>query len=170
MWSVLQDAPHSAAEWWPHSRSGECGLHAEPHGSGLEAEDCDDYERRRDHRTALVVAQRTGECREVGQDAAHDPGREREEVAAVGKRNFILLDHSQIRFVNQRRGLQRVVGARAAHVSRGDSMELAIDKRCQVLDGEVLVVVPRLEDLGDVAGHVVPSLLGLYSAWRRPGP
>jgi hypothetical protein len=52
------------------------------------------------------------------------------------------IDQSQIRLVDERCGLQAVIGALAADVALGDSMKLGVDERNQPLEGILVALRP----------------------------
>jgi|SRR6188474_1301347 hypothetical protein len=65
----------------------------------------------------LVVASR---ARKFDQNSAHHPRRQGEEVRSILPVDLSHLDQPEIRFVNQRRRLQRVTRMFASHVPASD--------------------------------------------------
>ena len=52
------------------------------------------------------------------------------------------INQSKIRLVDERRGLQAVIGALAADVALGDSMQFCVDERNQPLEGLLVALRP----------------------------
>ena len=69
----------------------------------------------------------------IDEDAAHHLRRHREEVRAILPGDAVLPHEPHERLVNQRRGLQRVVGPFAAQIRAGPSLQFAVDDRHQVV-------------------------------------
>jgi hypothetical protein len=65
----------------------------------------------------------------VDEDVAHHLRGEAEELRAVLPVDAVLTDESQVYFVDQGRGLQRVVGVLAPQVGLGEAAKLGVDQR-----------------------------------------
>lgn len=63
----------------------------------------------------------------IDEDAAHELGGDTEEVGPALPVNACLIDQLHVRFVDERRGLQSMIGAFAAHVVGGDASQFGID-------------------------------------------
>jgi hypothetical protein len=84
-------------------------------------------------------------ARVVDQNASHYLGRYREEVRAIGPLNVSLIHEADVRFVDQRSGLQCVAFALAAHVAAREAMKLVVDKRIQLVERGLIPLSPRGE-------------------------
>ena len=88
-------------------------------------------ERGHDHAAAVLVARVA--ARMIDQDAPHH-------VAAIAKkcarsRQAVHVDEPQVRFVGERRRLQRVAGALGLHVVVGEAMQLVVDDQDERVGG-----------------------------------
>src|SRR5262249_9465371 len=70
----------------------------------------------------------TSPARVINQNLSHHPRRYGEEMRAVLPLHIPAINQMQVRFVDQRRGLQRVASAFALHITLGQMMQLAIDQ------------------------------------------
>jgi hypothetical protein len=80
--------------------------------------------------------------RVIHQNASHDVGGGAEEMRAVLPVFLSLVIRSTLRFVNERRGLQRMVRALCPHVAGRHAVELSIDEVKQL---RFNLSLPRLE-------------------------
>ena len=80
------------------------------------------------HAAAALQIMATGV---LHQDAAHDLGRDREEVGAVLPLHAFVVHQTHVRLVDQSGGLEAVAGALAFHVPVGEAMEFLVDDRCE---------------------------------------
>jgi hypothetical protein len=100
--------------------------------------------------------------RRIGENPAHQPGRQREEVNAILP--FYVADSYQTdeRLVHERCRLQRMARPFPAHVTTGDPTELPVHERRQSLEGSLVPISPRLKQLGD------PLILDVCHDASRP--
>jgi hypothetical protein len=77
----------------------------------------------------------------IEQDAAHLSGRYSQKMSPAFERRA-LIDQADVGFVNQGRGLQRVLAALAAEVGAGQTMQLVIDQRQELVYG-VSIAAPQ---------------------------
>jgi hypothetical protein len=91
----------------------------------------------------------------IDQDATHELGGGSEELRAVLPPHARLSDQPDVRFVDERGGLQCVIGTLAAQRRFREAVQLAVDDRHQRIERSGLAVVPGLEQTGDVRGRVV---------------
>jgi hypothetical protein len=80
--------------------------------------------------------------RAVDQKAAHRLGRDGKEMRAVLPANISLIDEAQIRLVNERRRLERVVGAFAPARARRDPAQFPVHERNQGIEGVAVALLP----------------------------
>jgi hypothetical protein len=59
------------------------------------------------------------------------------------------LDQPQIRFIDQRRRLQRVPGAFASHIVSGQTMQFGMNQRDQLLQRRLVAIAPSQQQLRD---------------------
>jgi hypothetical protein len=89
---------------------------------------------------ALSCAPRPGV---VHQNTAHELGSYRNELASISPVRTVLSGQSQVRFVNQGRGLKRMVDPLGMEVMFRQSMQFAVDKRNQARQ-RIAVSEPQL--------------------------
>ena len=82
----------------------------------------------------------------IEQDASHLGGRDCQEMSPAFERRT-LVDQADVGFVHQGRGLQRVFAALAAEVGAGQTMQLVIDQRQELVDG-VFIAAPEIAQAG----------------------
>ena len=70
----------------------------------------------------------------VDQNLAHDVGRESDELGAAAPVD-VFASEAEVGFVDQRCGLQGVVGALAAHVGLSETVKLGVDEWKQAVGG-----------------------------------
>jgi hypothetical protein len=102
---------------------------------------------------AAGAAFRIVAARVVHQDLAHGVSGEADEVGAVIPVD-VFAGQAEIGLVDERGGLERVVGALAAHVGPGEAVELRVDEREQAVGGGGVAIVHGFEKLGDFAGRI----------------
>src|SRR5262249_41052 len=73
--------------------------------------------------------------------STHHPGDYSEEVRAVLQLQ-VLIDHPQICFMNQRRGLKSVIIPLFAQIARGHPAQFVVDQIHQVVERFLVSVVP----------------------------
>lgn len=105
---------------------------------------------------ALLVA--TMACgvlaaRFLNQDPAHGLGGCPEEMGAAIKLWIYVPDQPEPGFMNERGGLQRLVGRLVGHFRRCELAQFAIDKRQQFLGGARVAVLDGFKNAGDVANN-----------------
>ena len=61
--------------------------------------------------------------------------------------HLLQVDEAQVRLVDERRGLQRVVRALVCHVPPRQPLQLVVDQRHQLLERLGLAAAPRKEEL-----------------------
>jgi hypothetical protein len=97
----------------------------------------------------------------IDEDAAHQLGRDSEEVRAAGEARLPLIDELEVRLVDECRRLQGVAGALAPQVARGQAPQLRVDERHQLVERARVAAAPTLQKYGDVFGllsaHVLMS-------------
>ena len=82
---------------------------------------------------AAALLRAAGACA-LDQNLAHRMRRDRAEVRAVLPPSRFVLHETQIRLVDERRGLQRLAGTLAAQITRGKPPQLLVDDRQQRID------------------------------------
>ena len=87
-------------------------------------------------------------ARVVNQDAPHQLRRDAEKMSAVLPLHVLLIYQPQVGFIDQRRGLQSVAGAFAAHVTAGELSQLGVDQRQQLIERRLVAVAPIHQQLG----------------------
>ena len=93
---------------------------------------------------------RTGP-RGVNEDSPHHPCSDRQKVHAISPGDFFHVDQSQIRLVDQGRGLQRMARTLLAHVAVRQASQLDIEERGQLIERGNISPGPRLQETGDFA-------------------
>ena len=73
----------------------------------------------------------------IEQDTSHLGGRDSQKVPPAFKRRT-LVDQPDVGLVNQGRGLQCVFAALAPEVGAGQTMQLVIDQRQELVDGVLI--------------------------------
>jgi len=109
----------------------------------------------------------------VHQDAAHDAGCHGEKVSAVLPFDAPDFDQSQVRLVDQRGCLQRVIRPLAPHVTGRKTMELLMNERQELIQGGFVTPAPCLQQsrwIGGVPGnasilHGVNRFDGAFRLW-----
>ena len=103
----------------------------------------------------------------VNENAPHHLRGHRVEVPAVLPGDAVATSESQKRFVNQRRGLQRVIGAFVTQITGRAFAQLVIDQRHEFIAGAQIPSGPRMQELADRADAVAhATAFGAYSmAW-----
>jgi len=84
----------------------------------------------------------------VNQDLTHDVGSKADEVGATVPVDA-LTGEAEVGLVDDRGGLEGMVGALAAHVSLGEAMQLRVNQRQQTACGGGVAVVHGFQELGD---------------------
>ena len=74
----------------------------------------------------------------VDQHLPHHTGHEGEKVSAVDEQGLSILEHFDERFVDQGRGLESMPRLLAPHERPGDSVQLAIDQRHQLIQSSMV--------------------------------
>jgi hypothetical protein len=90
----------------------------------------------------------------VHQDAPHDASGDGKEVRAIVPCHLFRIDQTEIRLVDERRGLQAVIRTLVPDVSLRDSMELCVHERNQSLQGILVALSPFDKQPGDFRGMV----------------
>jgi hypothetical protein len=90
------------------------------------------------------------------------------EMHPIANGNRGALQEAEERFVDERRGLQRVSGALVGHVVDGDTVQLSVHERNQPLKSGVIAFAPLDEQTGDI-GIVVDSAIVAPLITRPPG-
>jgi hypothetical protein len=86
----------------------------------------------------------------VDENLAHDVGGEADELGAAAPVD-VLAGLTEVGFVDERGGLEGVVGALTTRVGLSEAMELGVDKGKQAVGGSGFAGVHRIEELGDLA-------------------
>lgn len=88
----------------------------------------------------------------VDQDAPHQPAGHGEEVGAILPRHGTQVDQAKERLVDERRRLQRMTGALAAHVPASQPLQFSLDHRGELLEGLGAARSPSAEQVSDLVG------------------
>jgi hypothetical protein len=83
---------------------------------------------------------------------AHDFGGEAQEVGSVLPFHALPLSETNVRFIDQCRGLERVAHAFASHVAASEPAEFLLDKRDQFVNRGAIAVAPFVEKCSDSLG------------------
>jgi hypothetical protein len=86
----------------------------------------------------------------VDQDAAHQLGRNTEELCAVLPLCVRLINKSEVNLVYESGGLKSVIPALASHVTGGLVTEFVINERDQLVQRFPVAVAPSLKQLSNV--------------------
>jgi hypothetical protein len=97
-------------------------------------------------------------ARVVDQDAPHQLRRYREEVRPVLPRHALQVHQPQVRLVDQRRGLQSVPAALAAHEVAGQAPKLFVNDGRELVERFPVSAAPGLEQDSDVRPGIRPDL------------
>ena len=62
------------------------------------------------------------------------------------------VDQPQVRLVDERRGLQGVADAFPSQITSGDSLQLGVDERQQLVERGLVAATPGVEQSGCVGG------------------
>ena len=89
-------------------------------------------------------------ARVIDKDAPHQPCGDREKVRAVLPPDAREIDQPEVRLVDKRRRLERVSLPLACHLPAGQSPQLAVNERHQLLERLLIAAAPRDEQIGDV--------------------
>ena len=87
----------------------------------------------------------------VHEDAPHQLRRRAKEMGTAGEPQRSETVQTQVRFVHQRRRLQRVLRPFVQEKTPGDAAKLVIHHRHQLLKRRFVAVPPLLQELGDLA-------------------
>jgi hypothetical protein len=90
----------------------------------------------------------------VDEDAAHHLRGHADELRAVLPARAPLVNHQQVRLVDEGGRLERVVGALAPEVVAGQPPQLVVDERHQLVEGRAVAAAPLFEQLRDPFGRV----------------
>jgi hypothetical protein len=85
----------------------------------------------------------------IDEDSPHHPGGHAEEVRPVAPLSLSLVNEPHVRFVDERRRLQRMTGWFSLHVAGRQATQVPVNERQQVLEGLPIPVAPGNEPLGD---------------------
>jgi hypothetical protein len=88
----------------------------------------------------------------IHEDAPHRLRGYRVEVSSILPSHILVVDESQISLVDQRRGLQGMVGALAAHVIASQPAQLLIHKGNQPIERGLITVAPIHQQSGYRSG------------------
>src|SRR5262245_28285839 len=89
-------------------------------------------------------------ARVVYQNAAHQLSRDPEEVCTVLPAHILLINESQVGFVDQRRSLKRMAGSFPTHVVTRKALQLFMDERNETVKRRLISIPPIHEQLGDI--------------------
>jgi hypothetical protein len=93
----------------------------------------------------------------IDEDLAHDASGEADELTAARPVDLVA-DKAHVGLMDEGGGLERVVGALAAHVRRGQAVQLGVDSRQQFFPSVCVAGVHGLEQLRDLTGGGIGSL------------
>jgi hypothetical protein len=113
-------------------------------------------------------------ARVVHQNPSHELRRYRKEVGAILPAHSLVIDQSQIGFVDQGGGLQAVVGAFPFQVMPCQAAEFVINDRGELIERGLVPGTPGLEQSADLVRnwrtphrHYMPPSSLNYSGQRR---
>ena len=90
----------------------------------------------------------------VDQDATHDQRRGAKKMRSILPVDLTLIDEPEIRLVNQRGRLERVVDPFFPKLARGDAAHLRVDERQQLVKRTAVAATPVREERRDLGrGH-----------------
>ena len=92
----------------------------------------------------------TPAARVIDENFAHQTRCHRKEVHAIAECHAIEIHQPHIGFVNERRGLQRVILTFQPQSGARDSPELVIDERHEPIEGLLITALPIAQQLRDV--------------------
>src|SRR5438128_3531374 len=98
---------------------------------------------------AAAAFSRLPAARMINQDIANQMGGQSEELRAMLPVDALLLDQSQIDFVDNDRRLQRDIRRLAAQVAFGESAKLIINQRHQLIARQIITITPFQEKFAD---------------------
>jgi hypothetical protein len=87
----------------------------------------------------------------VNQQMPHDPRGEPEKVAAVTHLNTRRVHQLEIRFVHERRGVQRPIRLASEPLMR-ELSHTVVDQRDKLVEGLGIALPPATEELRDISG------------------
>ena len=82
----------------------------------------------------------------INEDLTHDVGGEADKVGAAVPVD-VFAGEAEVGFVDERGGLESMVGALATHVGLGEAVEFGVDEREEALGGGGVAVVHSFEEL-----------------------
>jgi len=91
-------------------------------------------------------------ARVIHEDAPHDAGRDGEEVRAIVPRYGFRIDQSEIRLVDERRGLEGVIRTLVSDVPLRDSMKFVVYERNQAVQRLLVALSPLEKQPSDLRG------------------
>jgi len=92
----------------------------------------------------------------VDEDAAHEPGRQREEMDAIVPVDPVRIEQADVDLVNECGALERGARALAAHASASMCAQFVVDERCELLQRALISGTPGLQqsrEIGRVRRH-----------------
>lgn len=90
--------------------------------------------------------------RMIHEDSPHDLRGHAEKVGAVLPVDLALIDEAQVDLMHQRRRLQSMAGALVAKLACGNTPQLGVDQRKQLIERIWIAATPVAEKRSDVAG------------------
>ena len=93
----------------------------------------------------------------VDQHPSHQLGRDGEELRAVLPVGVLLIHELEVGLVDERRGLQRVLGPLSPEMRVRDPVQFLVDERHQVIEGIAIALVPGEQEGGYVGRHGGPA-------------
>ena len=78
----------------------------------------------------------------VHENSPHHAGSDRQEMRAVVSRHILRINQPQIRFVDQRRGLEAMAGTLSCHAPARDLVKLPLYERNQTVEGGLVALTP----------------------------
>lgn len=107
--------------------------------------------------------------RVVHQDVAHDASGHGEKMNAVFPIH-VRLHQAQVRFVDERGGLQCVIRSFGLQAAPGDRLELGLYQRHELIQGFIITAAPLRKELGNgFAGAIVGRAQVIDLSRYRPG-
>src|ERR1043165_1738584 len=88
--------------------------------------------------------------RVIDQDPPHDLRGDGEEVRTIGPLHVFLIDETNVSFVDERGGLERVAFSFPAHVAAREPVQFVVDQGIQLVERGLVPVPPFGEQFSDL--------------------
>ena len=100
----------------------------------------------------------------IDQDLPHHACGDSIKVRAIFPARLAIIDHTEIRFVNERGGLQRVVGALALQIPAREGPQLLVNQRHQLLRHAFIAFTPVDQQLGNIVSVRALRMIHFFRA------